>query len=220
MIDGKKLKELRQQNNYSLNKLSEDMNCHPRSISYWESEKRIPNKEHLIKLSEIYHMPYEDLLAFIQISDGSDNRISNLQVAEDFERAEEKEETNLSPIIEKEDILRPGGASSDKALQIYAKKETSLKVEIRFLGQKGYMPSYWKMGLITYAISLAAFEIVIWSIIGIAYLLMHLGGADNQISSFNNLEFILYSVFTPLICTEIFLLLKRRKRMKPIMYCA
>lgn len=222
MIDGNKLKKLRKQNNYSLNKLSRDINCHPRSISYWESEKRVPNKEHLIKLSELYHMPYEDLFAFIQSSSSNDNQENKLLETNAFEQAEENAEANFSPIIKKEDILYSKDASAEEVLQICTKEEPPLKdlTELQFLDQERDINSYLKMALITYGVSFAVLEVAIWSIIGIVSFLACIRGMRNRVFSFNDLEFILYSILIPLIFTGISLLLKRKRRKKSITYNA
>lgn len=59
---GEKLKELRNQNNYSQNALAEELGVSRQTVSYWETGKTQPPVEILITLCKLYQISLDELV--------------------------------------------------------------------------------------------------------------------------------------------------------------
>lgn len=57
-----KLKKLRKQNKLTQEQFAEKMNISKGAVGMWETGKRTPDKDMLIKISEFFHMPVDELI--------------------------------------------------------------------------------------------------------------------------------------------------------------
>lgn len=85
-----RIKQLREENNWTQLELSRKMNCAISSIAMYESETRKPSMEVLIKLSEIFNCSIDYLLG------KSDIRNPEEQLKQEFEFAYHKDMEGLS----------------------------------------------------------------------------------------------------------------------------
>ena len=71
---GKTLKTLRNSRNISATKLSEDLNIHRGSLSNWETGRRTPDSEMLLKIANYFNVSVDYLLG----NDTDDSDLFNL----------------------------------------------------------------------------------------------------------------------------------------------
>lgn len=69
---GKTLKQLRESRNISAIKLSEDLNIHRGSLSNWETGKRKPDSEMLVKIAKYFDVSVDYLLGNENATDDAD----------------------------------------------------------------------------------------------------------------------------------------------------
>ena len=72
---GKTLKTLRNSRNISATKLSEDLNIHRGSLSNWETGRRTPDSEMLLKIANYFNVSVDYLLG----NDTDDTDLFNLK---------------------------------------------------------------------------------------------------------------------------------------------
>lgn len=59
---GNKLKRLRESNNWSQEKLAEELDVSRQSVYKWEANKGYPNMDKLIKISDMFHVTIDELV--------------------------------------------------------------------------------------------------------------------------------------------------------------
>jgi transcriptional regulator with XRE-family HTH domain len=59
---GEQLQRLREQKNMSREELAQEMNVSRQLVYKWENNKRYPDIENLIKLSELYEITLDELI--------------------------------------------------------------------------------------------------------------------------------------------------------------
>ena len=74
---GKTLKMLRNNRNISAVKFSEDLNIHRGSLSNWETGRRTPDSEMLLKIANYFNVSVDYLLGN-DVNNADDTKISNL----------------------------------------------------------------------------------------------------------------------------------------------
>ena len=75
-----RIKQLREENNWTQLELSKKMNCAMSSIAMYESETRKPSMEVLLKLSEIFDCSIDYILGKSDIRNPEKNDLDNLRI--------------------------------------------------------------------------------------------------------------------------------------------